>query len=61
MESNMLISIITPAYNPGDLLLGTFQCLEKQTFKNFEWIIVDDNSDDGTSQILDKSGALFFL
>lgn len=41
----MLVSIITPAYNPGDLLLETYGSLEHQTFKDFEWIIVDDNSD----------------
>lgn len=46
------ISIVTPAYNTGDLLLETYHSLEKQTFKNFEWIIVDDNSDEYDEQLI---------
>jgi glycosyltransferase involved in cell wall biosynthesis len=48
----MLVSIITPAYNPGELLLETYDSLAKQTFQNFEWIIVDDNSDNDNKKLI---------
>lgn len=48
------ISIITPAYNPGKLLVETYNSLENQTLKDFEWIIVDDNSDDYNRQLIER-------
>jgi len=47
----MKISIITPAYNPGEFLLETYRSLAAQTYGNFEWIIVDDNSNDENKEI----------
>lgn len=41
-------SIITPQYNSFDLMADYFKSLEKQTFKDFEVIIVDDCSTDGS-------------
>lgn len=42
------ISIITPTYNRAKTLHRVFESLEKQTYKNFEWIIIDDGSTDET-------------
>jgi len=42
----MKVSIITPAFNPGKLILETFISLQNQTFKDFEWIIIDDCSNE---------------
>lgn len=42
------LTIITPTYNRKDLLKKCFQSLTKQTCFDFEWIIVDDGSTDGT-------------
>ena len=50
----MKISVITPAYNPGSLILETFMSLQNQTFKDFEWIIVDDCSDDFNKTLFRK-------
>jgi glycosyltransferase involved in cell wall biosynthesis len=50
----MKISIITPAYNPGSLILETFDSLECQSFKNFEWIIVDDCSNLENKHLFNK-------
>ena len=40
------ISIVTPAFNPGNYIFKLYESLNNQTFKEFEWIIVDDASDE---------------
>ncbi|MFC6163340.1 glycosyltransferase family 2 protein [Lactiplantibacillus dongliensis] len=49
----MLVSIITTVYNRKDKILRLFQSLEKQTNESFEWIIVDDSSNDNTYEGLE--------
>ena len=44
MENNHIISIITPYFNAEKYIEETAESLLNQTFKNFEWIIVDDGS-----------------
>lgn len=52
MHGNMpKISIITPTYNSENTLDGTINALLKQSFSDFEYIIIDGVSNDGT---LDK-------
>lgn len=51
---NELISVIVPVYN-GELYLE--ECVKSilaQTYRNFELIIVNDGSTDGTSEIIKK-------
>ncbi len=48
----MLISIITPTYNRASKLSNAFNSLKNQTFKDFEWIIIDDGSTDNTNQVV---------
>lgn len=43
-----MISVITGAYNHVKTLPILFESLKSQTYKNFEWLIADDGSDDGT-------------
>lgn len=47
-----LISVYIPTYNRLDLLKRAVQSVQNQTYKNFEIIIVDDNSSDGTQDFL---------
>jgi glycosyltransferase len=42
------ISIITPTYNSGNTLHETVDALLRQTFSDFEYIIIDGVSKDGT-------------
>lgn len=48
----MLVSIITTVYNRKKELIRLFRSLENQTDKEFEWIVVDDKSTDGTVETL---------
>lgn len=47
-----LISVYVPTYNRLELLKRAVQSVQNQTYKNFEIIIVDDNSSDGTQDFL---------
>jgi len=56
--ANPLFSIITFCYNAGDLLRGTIESIAAQTFRDFEYIIVDGGSTDGTAQLAKQHSAL---
>ncbi|RZV65411.1 MAG: glycosyltransferase family 2 protein [Flavobacteriaceae bacterium] len=45
---NDLVSIIIPMYNRRHLIGETLSSLSKQSYNNWECIIVDDHSDDGS-------------
>ena len=47
------ITIFTPTYNRAFLLPKLYESLKNQTFKDFEWLIVDDGSTDGTRDLID--------
>lgn len=48
-----MITIFTPTYNRAYKLTTLFESLTKQTFKDFEWLIVDDGSTDNTKQMVE--------
>lgn len=41
-----LVSIITPMYNSEKYILDTYKSIRGQTYKKWEWIVIDDNSKD---------------
>lgn len=45
-------TIFTPSYNRAALLPRVYECLEKQTFRDFEWLMVDDGSSDNTAEVI---------
>jgi glycosyltransferase involved in cell wall biosynthesis len=47
-----LLSIITVCKNPSFAITQTIESVLSQSFKNYEYIIVDSNSTDGTSNYL---------
>lgn len=49
-----LVSVITPAYNCEQFIGVTIKSVVEQTYKNWEMIIVDDCSNDSTSNIVKK-------
>lgn len=48
----MFFTIFTPTYNRGSLLERLYKSLKNQTYKNFEWLIIDDGSNDDTENIV---------
>ena len=50
----MLITVFTPTYNRAKLLPRLHKSLQKQTNKDFEWVIVDDGSTDNTKEVIDN-------
>lgn len=54
MEKDIYITVFTPTYNRAQSIDRVFNSLKKQTYKNFEWIIIDDGSIDNTRQIVEK-------
>lgn len=50
----MKLSIITICYNIKDEIERTCQSIVAQTNQDFEWIVVDGGSTDGTKEILEK-------
>jgi len=49
-----MITVFTPAYNRSDKLHRVYDSLLSQTYKNFEWIIVDDGSVDNTTDVVNN-------
>ena len=49
-----LISVVIPCFNTSRFLLNCFEGLERQTYKNFEVIFVNDGSKDSTLQLLEQ-------
>lgn len=47
-----LISIITPSYNSIDTIEETYGSIQAQSHSNWEWLITDDCSSDGTYDFL---------
>lgn len=49
----MTITVLTPTFNRGGLQ-SLWDSLQKQTVKDFEWLVVDDGSTDGTKNLITK-------
>ena len=52
--SGPLVSVFMSVYNGGDYLAVAVDSVLRQTYKNFEFVIVNDGSEDGTADYLDK-------
>lgn len=48
------ISVIIPAYNAEQTIQETIESVQKQTFSDFEIIIINDGSTDGTLNIIEQ-------
>ena len=58
LEKEPKVSIILPNYNSSKTIIATINSILKQTYRNWELIIVDDYSDKKTKNILTKFNSL---
>lgn len=47
----MKVTVFTPTYNRGYIINQLYRSLQRQTCKDFEWLIVDDGSTDNTEEL----------
>lgn len=51
-----LLTVFTPTYNRRHTIARTYASLCRQTCKDFEWLIIDDGSTDGTLEWVEGLG-----
>jgi teichuronic acid biosynthesis glycosyltransferase TuaG len=49
-----LVSIITPVYNSEKFLSETIECIQNQAYKNWQLLLIDDCSQDNSSEIIKR-------
>ncbi|WP_410984893.1 glycosyltransferase family 2 protein [Bacillus cereus] len=47
----MKITVFTPTYNRGYIIEKLYRSLQEQTYRNFEWLVIDDGSSDNTEEL----------
>lgn len=47
-----LVSIIMPAFNRANVILDSIKSVLSQSYQNYELIIIDDGSSDGTAEVI---------
>lgn len=52
MHEAPFFTVFTPTYNRAHTLHRVFDSLRAQTFRDFEWLIVDDGSTDKTAELI---------
>src|SRR5262245_31274251 len=45
-------TVFTPTYNRAHLLPRVYESLRQQTFRDFEWLVIDDGSKDNTGEVV---------
>ncbi len=51
---DVAVSVIMPVYNQETYVGDAIRCILDQSFRNFEFIIVDDGSTDGTIEVINR-------
>ena len=48
------ITLFTPTYNRAYILDVLYRSVQRQTFRDFEWLIIDDGSSDHTEELVNQ-------
>ena len=48
------ITVFTPTYNRAYIISNLFESLKRQSFKDFEWLVIDDGSSDETEVLFQQ-------
>lgn len=48
----MYITVFTPVYNRGYCVKDVYNSLVNQTYKSFEWLVINDGSSDDTEEVI---------
>lgn len=59
VTNDLLVTVITPTYNQGEFIEDTIKSVIFQTYKNIEYLIIDNESDDKTEQIVNRYRAQY--
>ncbi len=51
-EFEHTFTVFTPAFNRAHTLPRVYEALKAQTYRSFEWLLVDDGSGDGTGELV---------
>lgn len=51
-NADIMITVFTPTYNRAYSLPRLYDSLKAQTFRDFEWLIIDDGSTDDTERVV---------
>ena len=53
MDYQYRFTVFTPAYNRAGLLPRLYESLKAQSYRDFEWLIIDDGSTDSTGELVE--------
>jgi glycosyltransferase involved in cell wall biosynthesis len=54
MSDQYTFTVFTPSFNRAHTLPRVYASLESQTFRDFEWLVVDDGSNDATRELVEQ-------
>jgi glycosyltransferase involved in cell wall biosynthesis len=57
MQFQYTFTVFTPTYNRAHSLERVYESLSSQSFRDFEWLVVDDGSNDNTRKLIMKWSA----
>ncbi len=50
-----MVSIVTPVYNAAPYIAETIRMVNAQTYRDFEMLLVDDGSKDGSARVIEET------
>lgn len=54
LKQSPVFTVFTPTYNRAHTIDRVFESLKSQTYRDFEWIVIDDGSSDSTAGIIKR-------